>query len=823
MSIRISHLSTCLLGIAVCLTCLPAVASAEEVQVSSSPLATKAWTPTCSPECEVIFAPLPSAVPGLEYEGSGPEGGFTPQELRSAYHLPDYGGSESTIAVVDGLADPRAESDLAAYRERFGLPKCTEGNGCFSQVNENGEPHKPKKKVSEWIGEISLDLDMVSAACPECHIVLMEGSGRSGMVKADEEAVNKLGVTAVTNSWNFGFEEGNPANWNVNCSEEPCISAKEEEEYDPDFHHPGTPIFFSGGDYGYAVRYPAVSGNVISVGGTALEADPESGRGWTESVWSHPSKPADKKGRGTGSGCSIYEAKPAWETDGACSKRIENDVAAVADPSTPVAVYDSYEGGWKLAGGTSASAPFVAGVEGLSPPETRALGAKAFWSAEGQEYLFDVTQGSDGACTPPEEDGYWCQAGIGFDGPTGWGTPDGPIGFSPRPEAATEAASHTDTLEPQLRATVNPEGSDTHYYFEYDTSEYGEGEGPHGTKVPAVAEDIGSGTTGVAVSQTLGGLEPGTVYHYRVVAENEGGTVRGADAAFAAPAPAYMSSFGSEGAGSGQFRAPRDVAVDAKGDLWVADSGNDRIEEFSPAGAFIRQFGSEGGANGQLEDPTALAIDAKGDVWVADSNNDRIEEFSEAGKYIRKVGKEGTKNGQFEYPEGIAVDAKGDVWVSDTWNGRVQEFSPEGKFIRVVGSKGSGPGQLELPEGIAIGPGGNVWVLDWWTDRVEEFDEMGKYLRQFGSEGQEAGQFEEPNGLEVDGEGDIWVIDGDGFSVNNRVEEFNEAGEYITQFGSTGAGPGQFSFAEPDGLAVDSNGNIWVADGGNDRVERWTR
>ncbi len=403
----------------------------------------EAWTP-CAPatkghaECELIVAPPKAAeVPGYEYEGSAPGGGVSAAELRSAYKLPEHGGAGNIVAIVNGEGDPNAQADLEEYRKSSDLSECTETNGCFEQLNEKGEPHKPTS--TGWSGEISLDLDMVSAACPECHIVLLEAAGEErGLLEADETAVKKIGAVAVSNSWNLGFEANNPANATY-CESKGkpyCVSEKEEEEDDLFLDHPGTPILFAGGDYGYAVRYPAVSQYVISVGGTALQKESNS-RGWAEEVWFNSKYGVNKKGRGTGSGCSVYEPKPKFEeeysSDKPCTKNIEEDVAADAAPETGVAVYDSYDGGWAVFGGTSASSPFVAGVEGLSSSYARSLGAETMWLDGAAKELFDVTVGHNGTCTPPTEDEYWCTAGIGYDGPTGNGTPDGEFNVPKHP------------------------------------------------------------------------------------------------------------------------------------------------------------------------------------------------------------------------------------------------------------------------------------------------------------------------------------------------------------------------------------------------------
>jgi YD repeat-containing protein len=281
--------------------------------------------------------------------------------------------------------------------------------------------------------------------------------------------------------------------------------------------------------------------------------------------------------------------------------------------------------------------------------------------------------------------------------------------------------------------------------------------------------------------------------------------------------PALNSTFGSLGSGNGQLKHPGDVALDAKGNLWVADSNNNRVEEFSPEGQYLGQFGTSGSGNGQLSRPAAVAIDSKGNFWVADSGNNRVEEFNEKGEYVRKFGSTGTGNGQFSVPEGIAVDPAGNVWVSDTRNARLEVFNEQGEFIRIVGSYGSGPGQLGEPCGIDFNRSGNAFVADWVRNRVEEYGPEGEFINQFGSAGSGNGQFGNPFALNVDANGIIWVSD----TEHGRVEAFSEEGEYIRQFGSKGAGTGQFEFSYPAGIATSKSGQIWVTDTNSNRIQKW--
>ncbi|MFF7470515.1 putative Ig domain-containing protein [Streptomyces sp. NPDC008092] len=328
--------------------------------------------------------------------------GLSPTNLHSAYNLPSTGGSGLTVAVVDAYNDPNAASDLATYRSTYGLSACTVANGCFKQVSQTGSTTSLPTNDSGWAGEEALDIDMVSAVCPNCNIILVEASSAtdSDLGTAENEAV-ALGAKFVSNSWG---------------GSESSSQTSEDTSY---FKHPGVAITVSAGDEDYGAEYPATSQYVTAVGGTALSTS-SSTRGWTESVWKTSSS------EGTGSGCSAYDAKPSWQTDTGCTKRMESDVSAVADPATGVAVYDTYGGsGWAVYGGTSASSPIIAGVYALAgTPGSSDYPAKYPYSHTSN--LYDVTSGNNGSCSTS----YFCTAGTGYDGPTGWGTPNGTTAFA---------------------------------------------------------------------------------------------------------------------------------------------------------------------------------------------------------------------------------------------------------------------------------------------------------------------------------------------------------------------------------------------------------
>ncbi|MFE5581630.1 putative Ig domain-containing protein [Kitasatospora sp. NPDC056531] len=328
--------------------------------------------------------------------------GYGPSDLASAYNLPASAGSGATVAIVDAQDDPNAESDLAAYRSQYGLPACTTANGCFKKVDQRGGTSYPTAD-SGWAGEISLDVDMVSAVCPNCHILLVESDDANmGNLGAAVNTAVSMGAKYVSNSYGGSEDSTDPSS---------------DSSY---FNHPGVAITVSSGDSGYGVEYPAASQYVTAVGGTSLNRA-SNARGWNESVWGSSSG-----GNGAGSGCSTYDPKPAWQKDTGCSKRTVADVSAVADPATGVAVYQTYGGsGWNVYGGTSASSPIIAAVYALAG--TPAVGTTpASYPYAHTSSLNDVTSGANGSCSPS----YLCTAGAGYDGPTGLGTPNGTAAFT---------------------------------------------------------------------------------------------------------------------------------------------------------------------------------------------------------------------------------------------------------------------------------------------------------------------------------------------------------------------------------------------------------
>ena len=368
-------------------------------------------------ECMAIVR---SQRPGLARRGgaaSRSDGFYSPAELHSAYKLAAASagrGRGETIAVVDAYSDPKAAADLARYRSRYHLGRCMVRDGCLRIVNQAGAAAPLPRPNWAWAAEESVDLDMVSAICPNCRILLIEARAADfGDLIAAENTAYASGARYISNSWAGGEFTGEASDARF-------------------FDHPGTVIDFASGDSGYGPAFPADLQYVTSVGGTTLR-HARNRRGWAESVWGSRGYGAP----GTGSGCSALAAKPSWQraddrAPAGCLNRTMNDVAAVGDPRTGVAVYDSYPSpnwspGWNEFGGTSVATPIITAVYALAgPPEPRTYPAQYPYLHPGR--LFGVVSGTNGSCERNRR--YLCHGTRGYDGPTGLGTPDGTAAFA---------------------------------------------------------------------------------------------------------------------------------------------------------------------------------------------------------------------------------------------------------------------------------------------------------------------------------------------------------------------------------------------------------
>ena len=358
-----------------------------------------------------------------------------PADIQGAYHLPDTGDGE-TVAVIDAYGDSRAEADLAVFRSHYGLPACTTANGCFTKVDQDGGTLYPPDSP-EWAVETSLDLDAVSAACPKCHIMLVEGINNTvGSLGTAVATAVALGAKYVSNSYGIAGE------------------MPDEQTVDYHYDHPGVVVTASTGDTGGVINWPASNPHVVAVGGTTLARNAATPRGWDETAWSSG-----------GSGCSQYEPRPDYQQglQTGCALRANADISAVADPASGLAVYDSLDpGGWLQVGGTSLSAPLVAAMYALAGTPAPGTYPVTYPYAQQGNGLFDITSGSNGTCGS-----VLCNAGTGWDGPTGLGTPNG-VGALTVAErgnvtgTVTNSATHALISGATLTATNSTNGNTYH-------------------------------------------------------------------------------------------------------------------------------------------------------------------------------------------------------------------------------------------------------------------------------------------------------------------------------------------------------------------------
>lgn len=455
-----------------------------------------------------------------------------PAYLQQAYDvgaLAQVAGGNQTIAIVDAYDDPTAESDLATYRSAFNLPPCTSANNhCFQKVNEWGNaqplPSTPPKGKTGWETEIALDLDAVSALCPNCKIELVEAfSDEITDLAEGQYAAAHLTPTpsVITDSW--GAVPAGQTSQSAANSEQAWLQNPGR------FTFSGIATVAASGDLGYLGTgpnqqcqggnsqascnvYPAALPGVTAVGGTTMVPSNGSGvqaaRGVGEVAWS-----------GTGSGCDTTEAKPAWQTDKGCKGRSYNDLSADADPTTGLDVYNTSDGGWEIVGGTSEASPLVAAYYALV-----AAGTDPSWAydtAQNQPGVFnDPLSGSDGTCNSSIL--YICNAGAGYDGPTGLGTISGAVvpgapgvavpGFHDSGDGDFSYTKNVSAASATLQGGVYPNGRDTTYFWQYGTTT------SYGQTTPIA--DVGSGSAPVAAIKTISGLSSGTTYHYRLVAQS---------------------------------------------------------------------------------------------------------------------------------------------------------------------------------------------------------------------------------------------------------------------------------------------------------------
>jgi len=275
----------------------------------------------------------------------------------------------------------------------------------------------------------------------------------------------------------------------------------------------------------------------------------------------------------------------------------------------------------------------------------------------------------------------------------------------------------------------------------------------------------------------------------------------------------FVGRFGNIGSDETLFITPTGVSIDKAGNVYVADSGNDRVQRFNAGGAFFSTWGGTGDGGGSFDEPFGIAVDKQRNVlYVTERGNDRVQKTTTDGAFLNKWGSLGSGELQFNNPTGVTVDRGGRVYVADTDNHRIQKMDGAGNFILDWGSNGSGEGQFQNPMGLAADGDNNIYVADTGNDRVQKFTKTGQFLMSFGMTGSGSGRFDRPTGIAVDEGGNIYVVD-----QNDRLQKFDSEGKFIAKIG--GSGGGSLQFSEPVGVAVNEAVDIYVADSGNNRIQ----
>ena len=273
--------------------------------------------------------------------------------------------------------------------------------------------------------------------------------------------------------------------------------------------------------------------------------------------------------------------------------------------------------------------------------------------------------------------------------------------------------------------------------------------------------------------------------------------------AFASEGHRHIFEWGTFGViDPGQFNLPQQIAVDDERNIYVADTGNSRIQKFTNDGEFLSSFGTHGIEDGEFQSPVGIAV-YENNIYVVDEKRQNIQKFDGDGNFILKWGEFGTENGQFNKPKGITVDSNGIVYVADTKNYRIQTFTLDGEFLSTFGAFGLADGKLKIPVDVAV-YGDFVYVSDPGNYKIEKYSLDGTPLKTF--DYRFGGSSVRPGGLTVDLDGNVYFVD----EVKYRVVKMSPEGRTLGTFGSVGMGDGKF--IQPADIVLDNKGYLFVLD-----------
>ena len=775
--------------------------------------------------------------------------GMTPTQICQAYGFSGLtfgsqaaNGAGETIAIVDAYDDPNIASDLTSFDSYFGLA----APPSFTKVNETGGSSLPAAN-SGWITEIALDVEWSHAVAPGANILLVEANSNSDtdLDTAVSYASHAAGVVAVSMSWGGGEYSGETA-------EDSCFTTPSG--------HAGVTFLASSGDGGAPPIYPSISPNVVSVGGTSLYLTAQNNYS-SESGWS-----------GSGGGISSYETQPAYQkgvVTQSTTRRTDPDVSYDANPSTGFPVYDSYNNGtvdpWGQWGGTSDASPQWAALVAIAD-QGRALAGKS--SLDGptqtlpllyelpQSDFHDVTSG--GSTGNPA---YSC--GPGYDLVTGRGTP-----YANQVINALASATFTTTTLSESANTITYGQSVTLTATVAVTQGTGT---PSGGTVTFL--DSGTAIGSATLSNGTASFTTTTLGYgvHQLTASYSGYGVTywpSSTPAAGLTSVSIITTVAGEGVGDGAqataatLNSPCGEAVDSAGDLFIADTNDNRIREINHATGVITTVAGTGtagysGDNGpaaaaELSAPNAVALDSSGNLYIADTNNGRIRKVNLSTGVITTVAGNGIwaysgDNGpataaEIYYPEGLALDSSGNLYIADTDNNRIREVNHSTGAITTVAGTGTAgynsdniqatAAYLNDPTGVAVDSSGNLYIADYINNRIRKVTASSGLITTVAGTGTAgysgnniqatAAYLDEPRGVALDSSGDLFIAD----YYNERIREVNASSGLI----ATVAGNGSYGFSGdggaataammryPKGVVVDTSGNVYIADSGNNRI-----
>jgi autotransporter-associated beta strand protein len=732
--------------------------------------------------------------------------GMAPSQIEQAYGFNNVSldGTGTTIAIVDAYDDPNIAGDLQGFDAQFNLP-----NPVFTKVGENGGA-PPTTKNANWDSEIALDVEWAHAIAPGAKILLVEASSSNDndLMAAVNYARSVSGVVAVSMSWGEGEQSS-------------------QLGYDGSFttssgHGGGITFVAATGDSGAPPEWPAISPNVLAVGGTSLYLTAQNGYS-SETGW------GTDKFDSSGGGVSSQEPQPSYQvgvvSQWSSAYRTNPDVAYDADPNTGFPVYDTVNNSvsdpWAEWGGTSDAAPQwsaliaiadegrkLAGLGSLDGPSQTLPLLYALPAAD----FHDVTTGK--SLGSPNY-----SAVTGYDLVTGRGTP-----YADEVINALVAAGVPTTTALGASATSSVYGQQVTL-----------------TATVTAVPPTGGTPTGGSVTFMSGSTTLGTA------------TLTAGTATFSTTALAVGSySLSAVYSGNGTSFAGSSTAAVGPSSIITTVAG-DGYEAGTGSGGYSGDGGQATAA--EINQPQALAVDAAGDIFIADTNNNVIREVNHATGVITTVAGNGTAGyygdgksataAELDNPEGVAVDAAGDIFIADSRNNRIREVNHATGVITTVAGGGSGrhgnigdggpatAARLASPDGVAVDAAGDIFIADYGDDRIREVNTKGVIstvagdgAASYGGDGglATAAQIYEPGGVAVDAAGDIFIAD----SGNNCIREVDHATGIITTVAGNGAGTagysgdgGQAVAAEFDWtgyVAVDAAGDIFIVDSSNNLI-----